>query len=108
MLIILILGRPWAIQELREKSWDDLHKLWWVCVKERNRISTSNYERERLKPGYGDHEAQARDRAVSQTPKSPVLGATFLFGSAYGNYPLPILQPTGCLSISRSFVENMY
>ncbi|CAI7653243.1 54S ribosomal protein L4 [Penicillium manginii] len=63
-------GRPWAIQELREKSWDDLHKLWWVCAKERNRISTSDYERERLKPGYGDHEAQARDRAVVVTQKS--------------------------------------
>ncbi|KAK5806211.1 hypothetical protein VI817_000469 [Penicillium citrinum] len=63
-------GRPWAIQELREKSWDDLHKLWWVCVKERNRIATSNFERSRLKPGYGDHEAHERDRAVQVTQKS--------------------------------------
>ncbi|KAJ5112534.1 54S ribosomal protein L4 [Penicillium argentinense] len=63
-------GRPWAIQELREKSWDDLHKLWWVCVKERNRIASGNYERMRLKPGYGDHEAQARDKAVQITQKS--------------------------------------
>lgn len=58
-------GRPWAIQELREKSWDDLHKLWWVCVKERNRITTSNLERERLKAGYGEYEAEERERVVS-------------------------------------------
>lgn len=57
-------GRPWAIQELREKSWEDIHSLWWVCVKERNRIATSNYERERFKPGYGAHESEERDNAV--------------------------------------------
>lgn len=57
-------GRAWSIQELREKSWDDLHKLWWVCVKERNRIATSNLERQRLKAGYGDHEANERDYTV--------------------------------------------
>ena len=62
------LGRPWAIQELREKSWEDLHKLWWVCVKERNRIATTNLERERLKAGFGAHEANERDRVVSLLP----------------------------------------
>lgn len=62
------LGRPWAIQELREKSWEDLHKLWWVCVKERNRIATTNLERERMKAGFGAHEANERDRAVSLLP----------------------------------------
>ncbi|RAK72334.1 mitochondrial 54S ribosomal protein uL29m [Aspergillus fijiensis CBS 313.89] len=60
-------GRSWSIQELREKSWDDLHSLWWVCVKERNRIATSNLERERLKAGYGEYEANERDRVVRVT-----------------------------------------
>jgi large subunit ribosomal protein L47 len=60
-------GRPWTIQELREKSWEDLHCLWWVCTKERNRIATSNAERGRLQAGYGDWEADSRDEAVSTT-----------------------------------------
>lgn len=64
-------GRPWSIQELREKSWEDLHCLWWVCVKERNRIATSNLERKRLRAGYGDWESNERDRAVSDLVSFP-------------------------------------
>jgi large subunit ribosomal protein L47 len=57
-------GRHWTVEELRGKSWEDLWSLWWVCCKERNRISTENYERERIEAGYGSFEAKTREMTV--------------------------------------------
>ncbi|KAL9013972.1 MAG: hypothetical protein Q9173_001370 [Seirophora scorigena] len=63
-------GRPWAVEELRHKSWEDLHSLWWVCCRERNIVATQEYERKRLKAGYGDAENKERFRVVKQTQKA--------------------------------------
>lgn len=57
-------GRAWQVEELRKKSWDDLHALWWACCRERNMIATANAERSRLKLGFGENEARMRDQVV--------------------------------------------
>lgn len=66
-------GRSWTVPELRQKDWDDLHRLYWVCVKERNRIATTEWERKRVggRDGlYGEYEAQQRDSVVKETMKA--------------------------------------
>ncbi|KAL8985516.1 MAG: hypothetical protein Q9177_004414 [Variospora cf. flavescens] len=63
-------GRPWVVEELRNKSWEDLHSLWWVCCRERNILATQEYERKRLKAGYGAAENMERFRVVGQTQKA--------------------------------------
>jgi len=63
-------GRAWTVEELRHKSWDDLHRLWWVCAKERNRISTSAFERKMRQLGFGEAEDKSRDDEVRITQKA--------------------------------------
>jgi large subunit ribosomal protein L47 len=57
-------GRPWTVEELRRKSWEDLHALWWVCCKERNRLATARVELNRSKLGFGARELEMRDDTV--------------------------------------------
>lgn len=63
-------GRAWTVGELRSRDWDALHQLWWVCVKERNRLATEKIERKRLNAGYGDYENHGRDKTVQETMKA--------------------------------------
>lgn len=42
-------GRPWTCAYLRLKSFDDLHKLWWICIKEQNKLESQKMEANRFR-----------------------------------------------------------
>lgn len=44
----MFLGRSWTAPELRRKSFQDLHTLWYVLLRERNLLATQNEEVRRL------------------------------------------------------------
>jgi len=58
-------GRAWTVEELRRKSWEDLHKLFWVCHKEVNRIQTALHALDKFELGYGEAEMNEREEHVS-------------------------------------------
>ncbi|KAF2455106.1 mitochondrial 39-S ribosomal protein L47 (MRP-L47)-domain-containing protein [Lineolata rhizophorae] len=78
-------GREWTVEELRRKSWEDLHGLWWVCARERNRIKTDSAERQRLQAGYGQFEADERYKTALRTQKNirnALIERWYAWGSA--------------------------
>lgn len=62
-------GRAWHVEELRHKSWEDLHALWWTCVKERNRLVTMATEYETAGFTVGQNSMDERDVEVSYLPE---------------------------------------
>ncbi|BFZ62971.1 54S ribosomal protein L4 mitochondrial [Saitoella coloradoensis] len=60
-------GRGWTVFELRSKSFEDLHTLWYVCLKELNIMATQMAERRRLMVAHQTSDHKERRNAVRKT-----------------------------------------
>ena len=63
-------GRSWSYAELSIKSFDDLHKLYWLCVKEQNQLLTREKEMTRVRAGFGLVELEEKLKVVSSARPS--------------------------------------
>ncbi|CAM9191018.1 unnamed protein product, partial [Heterosigma akashiwo] len=59
-----VTGRQWTCKDLRKKSFEDLHKLWFVLYKERNMLLT---ERNAFRRSGRDWEYPDRKRKVMKS-----------------------------------------
>ncbi|KAK9332630.1 mitochondrial 39-S ribosomal protein L47 (MRP-L47)-domain-containing protein [Lipomyces starkeyi] len=65
------LGRSWGIPELRRKGYEDLHVLWYVCLKELNILRTEmSALRIAIRPNMIDNVAQKYDEPLKRVRRS--------------------------------------
>lgn len=102
-------GRAWTVYELRDRDWETLQQLWWVCVKERNRLATAKLEHKRVEAGYGEMEMDKRDKTVQETMKA-ILDTLAERNNAYQEaYKLARNDPTIDLNrAEHQFQEPTY
>jgi large subunit ribosomal protein L47 len=78
----IIYGRAWRTEELKQKSFEDLHCLWFVLLKERNLLATQEAEaRRRNVTWYGIHR-DFKCRSSMARIKSLLAQRVRLFGEA--------------------------
>jgi len=78
-------GRPWTCADLRNKSFEDLQKLWFVLLKERNMLATYKNESRRTQTPMKNRERIAKVRASMRAIKVVLRERTIEYRYAIGD-----------------------
>ena len=76
----VVAGRAWKASELRGKSWDDLHKLWFVLLKERNLLESQRALCRRIRVRFANPERIKKVRKSQARIKAVLAERTRLYG----------------------------
>jgi large subunit ribosomal protein L47 len=66
-----MVGRAWAAEELRQKSFEDLHAIWYKCLLEQNIMATELKESRRQGVHFALEDVLAKRKVEV---KLPLLG----------------------------------
>lgn len=103
------IGRSWKASELKLKNFDDLHKLWFVLLKERNVLATQKAEAKRQDVIWMSEHRDMKCRESMERIRHVLIYRVKLYRQAMNKILLNTLSPEQAqMEELRSIIQERY